>query len=114
MKQALHRIYLVHSHLCPSTASSSELMWDYCSNIAKHHKPEFNAVKNVGEGNQQHYVLSEEVKRALEAEGPVVALESTVLTHGLPWPTNRMVAHLLEEVVRQHHATPATIAVDHL
>jgi pseudouridine-5'-phosphate glycosidase/pseudouridine kinase len=57
------------------------------------------------------YVLSDEVRWALASQQPVVALESTVLTHGLPWPTNRTVAHLLESVVRQHHATPATIAV---
>lgn len=45
------------------------------------------------------------------AEGRVVALESTVLTHGLPRPTNFEIAGELEQIVRSAGATPATIAV---
>jgi pseudouridine-5'-phosphate glycosidase len=56
-------------------------------------------------------VLSEEV-RAAQAEGrPVVALESTIITHGMPWPQNLATARRVEDEVRAAGAVPATIAV---
>ncbi len=54
---------------------------------------------------------SPEVAAALAAGAPVVALESTIVAHGLPWPQNLEVAHELERAVRRGGATPATIAV---
>jgi len=51
------------------------------------------------------------VRQALDAGGAVVALESTVLTHGLPRPRNLELARGLERTVRDAGATPATIAV---
>ncbi|POX44372.1 pseudouridine-5'-phosphate glycosidase [Streptomyces sp. Ru72] len=56
-------------------------------------------------------VVSEEVQEALAARRPVVALESTIIAHGLPRPRNLQVALELEDVVRQEGAVPATIAV---
>ncbi|WP_028805981.1 pseudouridine-5'-phosphate glycosidase [Streptomyces sp. 142MFCol3.1] len=56
-------------------------------------------------------VVSEEVREALDARRPVVALESTIIAHGLPRPRNLQVALELEEAVRQEGAVPATIAV---
>lgn len=56
-------------------------------------------------------VLKAEVEEALEAGQPVVALESTLIAHGLPFPTNLETAHRLEDVIRAEGATPATIAV---
>ncbi|MGW0965477.1 pseudouridine-5'-phosphate glycosidase [Streptomyces sp. NPDC002516] len=56
-------------------------------------------------------VTSEEVREALDARRPVVALESTIIAHGLPRPRNLEVALELEEVVRAEGAVPATIAV---
>ncbi|WP_097869357.1 pseudouridine-5'-phosphate glycosidase [Streptomyces sp. rh34] len=55
--------------------------------------------------------LSEEVRAALEAGLPVVALESTIIAHGLPRPRNLSVARELEGLVRSAGAVPATIAV---
>ncbi|MEU8981474.1 pseudouridine-5'-phosphate glycosidase [Streptomyces sp. NPDC058246] len=55
--------------------------------------------------------LSEEVREALDAHRPVVALESTIIAHGLPRPRNLQVALELEDVVRHEGAVPATIAV---
>lgn len=55
--------------------------------------------------------LSEEVEQAKEEGQPVVALESTVITHGLPRPLNLDIANQLEAVVRNLDAVPATIAV---
>ncbi|MGW8061236.1 pseudouridine-5'-phosphate glycosidase [Streptomyces ziwulingensis] len=56
-------------------------------------------------------VVSEEVRAAIEARHPVVALESTIIAHGLPRPRNLLVARELEELVRKEGAVPATIAV---
>ncbi len=55
--------------------------------------------------------LSSEVQSALANNKPVVALESTVIAHGLPRPQNLETAHQLEQIVREEDATPATIAV---
>ncbi|MFI6283762.1 pseudouridine-5'-phosphate glycosidase [Streptomyces sp. NPDC051018] len=55
--------------------------------------------------------VSEEVQEALAAHRPVVALESTIIAHGLPRPRNLAVAAELEGLVRSGGAVPATIAV---
>lgn len=56
-----------------------------------------------------HY--SREVQEALIAGKPIVALESTIISHGLPRPQNLQVAREVESIVREHGAVPATIAV---
>jgi pseudouridine-5'-phosphate glycosidase len=55
--------------------------------------------------------ISEEVAQALERTGPVLALESTIISHGMPWPRNLETALAVEAEVRRSGATPATIAV---
>jgi pseudouridine-5'-phosphate glycosidase len=57
------------------------------------------------------YRLSPEVGRALGSNAPVVALETTVITHGLPEPENLKLARDMEAVVRKNGATPATVGV---
>ena len=54
---------------------------------------------------------SPEVASALAASQPVVALESTIIAHGLPYPENTETAKLLEQTIRDRGAVPATIAV---
>lgn len=54
---------------------------------------------------------SKEVQAALAQNAPLVALESTIISHGLPRPTNIEVALAVEEIVRAHGAVPATIAI---
>jgi pseudouridine-5'-phosphate glycosidase len=61
--------------------------------------------------NSLGYVTSPEVAAALAAGKPVVALESTIISHGLPRPSNLEVAREVEAIVREHGATPATIAI---
>ncbi len=56
-------------------------------------------------------VIAPEVQAALGAGGAVVALESTLVAHGLPWPDNHEVAQELEAAVRAEGAVPATIAL---
>jgi pseudouridine-5'-phosphate glycosidase len=56
-------------------------------------------------------VISKTVQAALEAKQPVVALESTVISHGLPYPFNVETARAMEASVREGGALPATIAI---
>ncbi len=55
--------------------------------------------------------FSEEVAAALKNKKPIVALESTVIAHGLPYPKNLETAQNLENIIRENGAIPATIAV---
>jgi pseudouridine-5'-phosphate glycosidase len=55
--------------------------------------------------------LNEEVAGAIHFDSPIVALESTVIAHGLPYPQNLETAYRLERIVRENGAVPATIGV---
>ncbi|KAI9591626.1 Indigoidine synthase A like protein-domain-containing protein [Syncephalis fuscata] len=54
---------------------------------------------------------SAEVTAALKAGKPVVALESTIISHGMPYPQNLTTAQAVESIVREHGCVPATIAI---
>jgi pseudouridine-5'-phosphate glycosidase len=56
-------------------------------------------------------VLKDEVRAALAAHRPIVALESTIIAHGMPYPQNVETARAVEEIVRAGGAVPATIAI---
>ena len=55
--------------------------------------------------------ISPEVKAALDAGKPVVALESTIISHGMPYPKNVETALLVEQTIRENGAVPANIAI---
>ena len=55
--------------------------------------------------------ISPEVQEALQAGKPVVALESTIISHGMPYPQNVETALRVEQTIRDNGAVPATIAV---
>ncbi|WP_294644518.1 pseudouridine-5'-phosphate glycosidase [uncultured Aureimonas sp.] len=59
----------------------------------------------------QPFQCSPAVQAALDAGRPVVALESTIITHGMPWPQNIEMARGVEALIRAEGAEPATIAV---
>ena len=59
----------------------------------------------------QYLDISPEVKEALESGRPVVALESTIISHGMPYPRNVETALTVEQTIRDNGAVPATIAV---
>lgn len=61
--------------------------------------------------SQLNFHTSPEVAEALAAGKPIVALESTIISHGLPRPSNLTVAREVEDIVRSRGAVPATIAV---
>lgn len=56
-------------------------------------------------------VYSREVKEALQSGKPVVALESTIISHGMPYPQNVEMAKTVENIIREQGAVPATIAL---
>ncbi|CBH40261.1 pseudouridine-5'-phosphate glycosidase [Mycoplasmopsis agalactiae] len=56
-------------------------------------------------------VFSKEVESALKHKRPVVALESTIITHGMPYPKNVEMALNVENIIRKQGAVPATIAI---
>jgi pseudouridine-5'-phosphate glycosidase len=58
-----------------------------------------------------HLVISEEVRAALQDGRPVVALESTIIAHGMPFPRNVETAFMVEQTVRAAGAVPATCAI---
>ena len=60
---------------------------------------------------EQYLSVSPEVRAALDAGKPVFALESTIISHGMPYPKNVETALHVEEIIRAHGATPATIAI---
>ena len=59
----------------------------------------------------QYLDVNPEVAKALEAGKPVVALESTIISHGMPYPQNVETALSVEKIIRENGATPATIAI---
>ncbi|MFW6388128.1 MAG: pseudouridine-5'-phosphate glycosidase [bacterium] len=60
---------------------------------------------------REHLVLSDEVASALDEQQPVVALESTIITHGMSYPENVESAQTSEREIRQAGAVPATVAI---
>ncbi|WP_437827021.1 pseudouridine-5'-phosphate glycosidase [Sorangium sp. So ce1153] len=60
---------------------------------------------------KDHLSISPEVRKALAGGRPVVALESTIITHGMPYPQNLEMAQRVEATVRRNGAVPATIAI---
>lgn len=60
---------------------------------------------------KDYLVINPEVKAALDANKPVVALESTIISHGMPYPKNVETALNVENIIRKNGAIPATIAI---
>ena len=59
----------------------------------------------------QHLLITPEIQAALAAGKPIVALESTIIAHGMPFPQNFEMAQTVEKIVREQGAIPATIAI---
>ena len=56
-------------------------------------------------------IISDEVQNAINKKMPIVALESTIIAHGLAYPFNIQIAEEIENIIREKNATPATIAL---
>lgn len=63
--------------------------------------------------NREAFRIAKEVASALAGGEPVVALESTIIAHGMPYPANRETAFEVEGIVRDHGAIPATLGMLH-
>lgn len=61
--------------------------------------------------SQQYLEYSKEIARAMDAKQPIVALESTIIAHGMPYPKNVETALQVEACIRENGAIPATIAI---
>lgn len=61
--------------------------------------------------NSEYLDINSNIKKALAGKRPVVALESTIISHGMPYPQNLQTALKVEEIVRSNGAIPATIAI---
>ena len=61
--------------------------------------------------SQQMVTIHPEVRSALALGCPVIAMESTIVTHGMPYPENVRTALGLEEIMRSYDVTPATIGI---
>ncbi|EDR29101.1 hypothetical protein, conserved [Entamoeba dispar SAW760] len=71
-----------------------------------------NSVKNSEKGDFTEFIeMSDEVKNAMKQQLPIVALESTIISHGLPYPDNELVANDIENIIRENGAIPATIGI---
>lgn len=55
--------------------------------------------------------INDEVTEAINSHKPVVVLESTIISHGMPYPENLNTAYVVEDIIRNHGAVPATIAL---
>ena len=60
---------------------------------------------------EKYLSVTPEIRQAVAEGRPVVALESTILSHGMPFPENVEFAHKVEEIVRGEGAIPATTAI---
>ncbi len=61
----------------------------------------------------KYLTITPEIQEAIGNKKPIVALESTILSHGMPYPENIAFAHRVEEIVREEGAIPATTAIIH-
>jgi len=68
-------------------------------------------LKRIGDALNQYMKISSEIRQALINNQPVVALESTIISHGLPYPQNLEMAKKVEDIIRNERAVPATIAI---
>jgi len=66
---------------------------------------------STSDNGEIFFDFKDEVKKALEEGTPVVALESTLISHGFPYPENLKVAGEMEEIIRGYGVVPATIAI---
>ena len=60
---------------------------------------------------EQYIEFSQEVTTAKQQGKPIVALESTIISHGMPYPQNVKMAKTVEDIIRKEGAIPATIAI---
>jgi len=71
----------------------------------------FKGTRTLCSRNFGDLCISSEVSQAIKNGAPVVALESTIITHGMPYPTNLTMSKNVENIIRSRGAVPATVAI---
>ncbi len=92
---------IIISRLRPQKSSSRSFSFSYFSSSTAAFTP----------SNENIVEILPEVRVALSTNRPVVALESTILSHGLPYPENKQLSNDISNIIRSRGAVPATIAV---
>lgn len=92
-----------------SNKAQFNLLKSFLSFEKKRFNRHYSSVNNLLIRND-FIVVNDTVKEALDKNKPVVALESTIITHGLPYPNNYETALEVERIIRDSNAIPATIA----
>lgn len=85
--------------------------WAVQSDMHTKAKSKWPIAKSLLSCGMKYLNISPEIKSALETNQPVVALESTIIAHGMPYPQNVETALLVEKTIRENGALPATIAI---
>ena len=98
-----HRLARVERHLTPLPA--------HTSSSPSPSTPPTSHITSLLSNLPQHVVLSPAVRSALVSNFPIVALESTIISHGMPYPQNVQTALSVEAAAVALHCTPATIAI---
>ncbi len=100
----------ISQHIIPRSASHA--IWALrCGpglKAGNHTRAAYSTLTNIESPSLR---VSDEVGAAIQSNQPVVALETTIYTHGFPYPDNVALALNLESVVRQNGAVPATIGI---
>ncbi|KYG43161.1 hypothetical protein M433DRAFT_112694 [Acidomyces richmondensis BFW] len=88
-------------------------LWDCCQTKSIGTSPAYRSYINARSlsNNSRFFKISEEVQQATAENRPIVALESTIYTHGFPYPDNLSLATHLESLVRINGGVPATIGI---
>ncbi|KAM7523365.1 hypothetical protein LguiA_013267 [Lonicera macranthoides] len=92
-----------------SSSSSSAL--SRLVNLQRHFNPKDSTPKGHDAAGLGHVKISPDVSEALSHGGAIVALESTIISHGMPYPKNLETAIEVEQIVRENGAVPATVAI---
>ena len=101
----------VNSNPLTQEAANSGPLHTHSGSDIEAKNPQKNFIGFKDFGSSPHLRISNKVKAALAANKPVVALESTIYTHGLPYPDNAHLAVHLENTLRDMGVTPATIGL---
>mmetsp|Transcript_27796 Transcript_27796/g.44573 ORF Transcript_27796/g.44573 Transcript_27796/m.44573 type:complete len:378 (-) Transcript_27796:1780-2913(-) len=94
-----------------STATATSTLWRHPTSSSAQRTAPALSLAEVAAGSGGGVVVAAEVAAALASGRAVVALESTIVSHGMPYPQNLAMAREVEAVVRLHGAVPATIAI---
>ncbi|TKA53017.1 hypothetical protein B0A49_11330, partial [Cryomyces minteri] len=84
--------------------------WLLCRQNTSYTGPKLHRSLSIA-ANNSVLKISEEIREALHSKRPVVALETTIYTHGFPYPANVALASRLESIVRVNGGVPATIGI---